>query len=278
MKKVAAGLCGVLAGVIAQPAVAQDESAGRRAEREQREERAGPDWRLYLTSGASLSTRDFEDRSRTDYYRIPFAARVTRGPLRVSASIPYLVVNGFGPVVGTGGDDEVEDTPEREEDTRRGWGDLRLTGRYRLPRSALAGFELDLLGRVKLPTASRSQRLGTGEVDFALGGELSRQIGRTEPFASVQYRINGDRPDFDYRNTMAASIGASLRLSRRTRASLSYDYSQSRIRGRSGFQSLDAGVSTRLTNRLFLNASGEVGLSRRASDFGVGATLTWRAF
>lgn len=275
MKKLAWAVCAVVAGAVAQPAVAQDESAGRRAERENVRDRRAPETRLYLSSGLSFVTRDREG-DRTNYYRVPLGARVSRGPFRVSATIPYVVVRGPGALVGDG-DDEIDDIPAADSN-RQGWGDLRLTARYRLPRAALSGFELDLMGRVKLPTASRAKRLGTGEVDYAVGAELSRDMGSFEPFVSAQYRINGDRPDFDYRNTVAASAGTGFRLGRRTRASLSYDYSQSRIRGRSGSHSLDAGVSTRLSRRLSFSGSGSVGLSKRAPDFGVGSRITWRAF
>lgn len=276
MKKLACAVCAVVAGAVAQPAVAQDQSAGRRAERENVRDRRAPETRLYLSSGLSFVTRE-RDGDRTNYYRVPLGARVSRGPLRLSATIPYVVVKGPGALVGDG-DDEIDDIPPAADSNRQGWGDLRLTARYRLARSALSGFELDLMGRVKLPTASRAKRLGTGEVDYAVGAELSRDMGAFEPFVSAQYRINGDRPDLDYRNTVGASAGTGFRLSRRTRANVSYDYSQSRIRGRSGFHSLDAGVSTRLSRRLSLSGSGSVGLSKRAPDFGVGSRITWRAF
>jgi hypothetical protein len=73
-------------------------------------------------------------------------------------------------------------------------------------------------------------------------------------------------------------VGTSLRLSRRTRASASYDYTQSRIPGRSAIQDVDLGISTRLSRRMWLNTSGSVGLSKRAADVRLGSTITFRAF
>lgn len=277
MKYVSWAVCALWIGALVRPAYAQNEPAGRSAERREARDRSGPDWRLYVWTGASYTTRDREDLGRTNYYRVPFGARVTKGPFRLSASMPYVVVRGPGALIGDG--DEIDDIPPTTDDRdRQGWGDLRLTARYRLPEATLGGFELDLMGGVKLPTASRKERLGTGEVDYTVGAEVSRDMGGFEPFVSAQYRMNGDRPDLDYRNTIATSVGTGVRLSRRTRASLSYDYSQSRIRGRSGFHTLDAGVSTRLSRRVSLSGSGSVGLSERAPDFSVGSRLTWRAF
>lgn len=275
MKILTLSVCAVMAASFAQPAFAQSERADQSSERGDTGDRSGPDWRFYLSSGVSYVTRDGE-LGRTNYYRVPFGARITKGPFRLSASIPYVIVKGPGSVIGEG-EDEIDDSLT-DDGTRKGLGDLRLTARYRLPKSALGGFELDLLGRVKVPTASREKRLGTGEVDYAVGAELSRDVGQFEPFVSAQYRINGDRPDLDYRNTIAASAGTAVRLGRRTRASVSYDYAQSRIRGRSGISSLDAGVTTRLSKRVSLSGSGSVGLSKRAPDLGLSSSITWRAF
>lgn len=267
----------VAAGAFPAPASAQPGQAGQEVEREAAD-RSGPKWRLYVYSGASFSTRDRDELGRTNYYRVPVGARLTKGPFRLSASIPYVIVDGPGSLIGDDEGDEIGDPLIADDGSRSGWGDLRLTGRYRLPKETLAGFELDLMGSVKLPTASRKERLGTGEVDYALGAELSRDIGGIEPFVSGQYRINGDRPDLDYRNTVAASAGFGARLSRRTRARLEYNYAQSRIRGNSAIHSVGAGVTTRLSRRLSFSGTGSVGLSERAPDFSLRSTLTWRAF
>lgn len=269
-------ICTLASLAAAQSAYAQDQSSDRSVEQQRSDEPKEPDWRLNLSSGVSYVSRDGEF-GRTNYYGLPLGARVTKGPFRLSASIPYVIVKGPGAAIGD--DDDVFDLADPTAiGTRRGIGDLRLTARYRLPKSALGGFELDLLGRVKVPTGSIDKRLSTGELDYAIGGELSREVGQLEPFVSVQYRLNGDRPDFDYRNTVAASVGTAVRLGRGLRANLSYDYTQSRIRGRSASQKLDVGLSTRISKRLLLSGSGSLGLSERASDFGLRSTITWRAF
>lgn len=270
------------------PALAQSNDrttrvAQRGEERSQggeRQRRNRPDWRLYLSSGAFYSTGDYGTDVRTRSITAPFTARVSKGPLRLSATLPFHHIRGSRRIIG--GDegpiiiDDLEETTERE--TRSGFGDVSLRARYRLEPKSWKGVELDLLGRVKLPTGSERKRLSTGETDFGIGGELSYTRGRVDPFVAVQYRINGDRPDREYRNTWATSVGASTRLGRRVNASLSYDYSGSRVPGRSGSHSIDGSLSTRLGSRIFLSGFGSVGLSRRADDFTVGSVVTLRAF
>lgn len=250
----------------------------REAENEQpalRSSDSDPDWRLYLYSGASYSEGDYGTDTNTETLAIPIGARLRNGNFRLSASIPYLRVEGSPSVIPGDGEQVVDDLPTAR-DVREGFGDLSLRARYLVPRLP-GGFQADLLGRVKIPTGSDEERLSTGEFDYGAGIEVSRAIGNIEPFVEAQYRINGDPPDRDYRNTWLASAGTSVRLGR-SRASLSYEYSQSRVRGREAAHSLDGSFATPISRRLLLSTFGSVGLSERASDFSVGAVLTLRAF
>jgi len=192
--------------------------------------------------------------------------------------MPYLIVNGPAAIIGDDDSDGDGEALADGKETRKGFGDVNIVGRYRIPEQELGGVELELMGRVKLPTASRRNNLGTGEVDFALGAELSREIGMLKPFVSGQYRINGDSPAREFRNTVATSVGSGVRLTRRARATLAWDYSQSRIKGRAGSHMLDGGLSTRLRRGLTLTGDAAIGLSKNAPDLRVGATLTKQAF
>jgi hypothetical protein len=258
------------------------ESSESRSQREAEEEQAAPrptstraDWRLFAYTGASYSRGDYGTDVKTETLAIPVGLRLRKGGLRLSASIPYVRIEGSRTLIPGDGDDIVDDAPVQRV-VREGFGDLSLRARYRI-EDLPGGFRSDLTGRVKVPTGSTAERLSTGEFDFGLGAEISRPIGRIEPFAELNYRINGDPPGRDYRNTLQASVGSSLRLGRRV-ASLSYDYSQSRIRGREASHSLGLSLATPIARRVLLAGFASKGLSERAPDFGVGAILTVRAF
>lgn len=256
----------------------QSEEHQQAEDNQPRTRKRSSDWRLFVSSGLFYSTGDYGRDTRTDSYTVPASVRLRNGPLRLSASMPYHHIRGSRSIIGGEDGEIIDDEPEVGRDTRSGFGDLSLRARYRLEPRSWKGVELDLMGRVKLPTGSERKRLSTGETDYSLGAELSYDRGTIRPFLEVQYRINGDRPDRDYRNTFATSIGASSRIARRVNASLSYDYARSRIPGRSGFHSIDGSLSTTLTRRLFLTGFGSVGLSRRADDFSLGAAVTARIF
>lgn len=236
-------------------------------------------WRLYLTSGAFYSSGDYGRDGRTRSLVAPFLVSARKGPLRISASLPWLRISGPGTIIGTGEDGVIIDDldPQAQQVVRSGIGDASVRVRYRIEPKSWKGVELDLMGRVKLPTASRSKRLGTGQTDYALGAEVSFTKGRIHPFAEVQYRINGDPPDRDYSNSWATSVGAGSRLGK-SFVSLSYDYSGSRIPGQPGAHSLGASLSRPLSRKVGIGLFGDVGLSERASDFSIGSTLTYRAF
>lgn len=256
--------------------------ASTKAQREQEESRSKAsnrrtsDWRLFVSSGVFFTTGDYGTDRRTDTYFIPFTARARKGGFRLSATLPYLRVDGSRAII-PGVDDPIVGDPSFERQVRSGFGDLSLRARYRIPARKLSGFELDLLGRVKLPTGSERKRLSTGETDYAVGAEVSRRVGRVEPFVEVQYRINGDPPDRDYKNTVATSVGASTRIGRST-ATLAYDYSQSRVRGRRGSHTFDASLARPLSRKISISGFGSVGLSERSPDFAVGSILTARVF
>ncbi len=134
MKTVTSLILALAVSATSTPAVAQEKSARRSST---------PDWRLYLTTGLSYTQRDDADEPKTHYYRIPLSARLTKGPFRVTASMPFRFVDGPGGSLGDedGPGDEIDKGLTGE--SRRGFGDLSITGRYRIPDEQLGGFELD---------------------------------------------------------------------------------------------------------------------------------------
>jgi len=261
------------------PAANRTQRAEERQRQDQDDSRPASDWRLFVSSGAFFTTGDYGTETRTNSLSVPLSARLRSGPLRLSATLPYLRIAGSRSIIGGGDEGPIVDdrAPQTEREVRQGLGDLSLRARYRVAPASWDGIELDLISRVKLPTGSRRKGLSTGELDYSAGGELSYTGGRVVPFAEVQYRINGDPPGRDFRNSIASSVGASLPAGRGL-ATVSYDYSGSRIRGRAGAHSLNGGLSFPIARRLNLGGFGSVGLSRRAEDFSIGSVLTARVF
>jgi hypothetical protein len=136
---------------------------------------------------------------------------------------------------------------------------------------------VDLSGLLKIPTASRSAGLGTGEVDFGIEAELLWVVGKLMPFVSAGYRYLGSPPDTHLDDVAVASVGAQYQIVRPLTGGLLLDY-----RG-----APTASIDKRLeivpyATWLFfppwsLDAYASAGLAQGSPDVGVGAQVayTW---
>ena len=191
--------------------------------------------------------------------------------LRLSASVPYLRIDGAGVVLGPDGK-PLPGVPTAAG-TRSGVGDASLGATVSLPSDRLAGFEVDLGGRVKLPTSQRSKGLGTGKTDVSVSADVSYPVGAWSPFVTLGYRMPGDPEDVPLKNTFTASAGASLAVGR-TILIGSYDYAEASSPAAKDSHELFGAVNTPITDRVSWTGYGTAGLSKGAPDFGVGVLFS----
>lgn len=240
-------------------------------------EPADPASSVELSLGTSIAVGDFGTSTKTSLWSTALGARVALGDLRFSASIPYMRVRSNASVF-TG----IDSTPvlvaggAGPKRTNRGFGDVTVGVSYTLPHAPDA-IEVELAGRVKLPSATRDSRLSSGKTDYSLGVQATKAVGALAPFVSTTYRILGDPSGFDLRSGLAASAGSSLVLDRHTVLLGSYHYSRAASRLVRDAHELFLGGSRELTGtRLRLTGFGTVGLSRGAAGVsgGIAASLT----
>ena len=223
------------------------------------------------TTGIDFSSGSYGTDSKTDILVVPVSLRYQTGGLRLSATLPWLRIEGSSAVVGDGSGGVVID-PNAPRTTRSGLGDLSLGASYMIPEETL-GFGLDLSARVKLPTASESKNLGTGKTDFTVGAEVSKTFGTVTPFVSVGYRMPGDPAGFALNNAWNASAGASFAMGK-TIFIASYDYRESTSPLSDDSHEVFGAVSLPLNDQLNFTLYGTGGLSDGAPDYGVGAMMT----
>jgi hypothetical protein len=233
---------------------------------------------LSFTTGVDYSSGDYGATDKTNILVVPLNARLSSGDLRVSATLPYLRIKGPGSVIGggEGGPIVVDPGSDLPVTKRSGLGDLSLSATYGVLRQDNAGFDLDLTGRVKLPTASKAKGLGTGKADYGVSAEVARTFGNATPFLSVGYRMPGDPEGINLRNSMTASAGASFAAGS-TVLIASYDYAGRTSANAFDSHSLFGAVSGAATERLNLTGYGTAGLSKGAADYGLGLLMTLKA-
>lgn len=234
---------------------------------------ANDDSSISVTTGVDFSSGDYGAAENTDILVVPFSVRYKTGNLRLSATLPWLRIDGSSGVLGgSTGPDPLN--PNAPRTTRDGLGDLSLGVAYMIPEETL-GFGLDLSARVKLPTASESKNLGTGKTDFSLGAEVSKTFGAITPFASVGYRIPGDPTGTNLNNAWNASAGASVAVGK-TILIASYDYRESTSALSDDSHEVFGAVSVPLNEQLNFTLYGTGGLSDGAPDYGVGGMVTFK--
>jgi hypothetical protein len=253
---------GALAAAL--PAAAQVSGAGGPA--------AASPYGLTFSTGADYSSGSYGTNSKTKIFVAPMSLAFKTDAFRLSASVPYLRIDGAGAVV-LGSDGRPLPGVPGATGVRSGLGDLSLAGTASLPTESLGGFNIDVTGRVKFPTSKSSKRLGTGETDFTVSTDISYPVGAWAPFVTLGYRMPGDPPGIDLQNSFNASIGASVAAGQ-TVMIVSYDYAEASSPLAEDAQELFAAVSAPATDRLNLTGYGIAGLSEGSPDFELGLLVT----
>lgn len=228
---------------------------------------------LTAITGIDYSSGDYGTGSDTHILVVPMSLRYKNGNIRLTATLPWLRINGSTAIVGDGSGGVVID-PNAPRTTRSGLGDLTLGAGYLIPEDQL-GFGLDLSARVKVPTASRSKALGTGKVDVTVSAELSKTFGILTPFANIGYRMPGNPSGIDLHNAWIASGGVSAALGKSVIIA-SYDYRETTSDLARDSQELFGAFSTPVAERLTFTLYGTGGLSKGAPDYGVGSMMSIR--
>src|SRR5262249_8071220 len=127
---------------------------------------------FYVESG------DYGTGSKTTTTYLPFSIRRFFGPGDFELIVPFISVTTEGQVVlvegvpngrGRGG-------PAGNRVTHGGLGDMVLKGRYYLLQEGDYAPSIDAVAKIKFPTASRSEGLGTGEFDEGGSLEFTKTI------------------------------------------------------------------------------------------------------
>jgi hypothetical protein len=199
------------------------------------------------------------------------------GNLKFSVSMPYMRIAGRGLVVfdASGNPIVINRRTSLPADVRTGFGDLNLSATYTIPAGVLDDFEVQFTGSTKLPTASERRRLSTGEADFGLSVDVSRQFGIWGPFVTVGYLIPGKPTAFKLYNTTSVSLGTSLELSDDLVAVASYDYDSASTPLVAPAHELFGSLTWLRDDKITLTGYGTIGLSTGSPGVGAGLLVSY---
>jgi len=182
----------------------------------------------------------------------------------VSVMIPYVSMDTEGAFAVIDGTPQAVDSGNGG--SASGLGDIVLKGKYAAVKQKGRLPYVDLVCRLKLPTASDD--FGTGETDLGFGTDLSYRFGKNYfTMADFMYTFIGDPPDVSYRNRFAWDLGVGWQPQPAWTLSIYYDSAGSLV-SRPAATSLMFYAGHRLRPDVRLYALLDLGLSNTASDFG----------
>jgi hypothetical protein len=150
-----------------------------------------------------------------------------------------------------------------------GLGDVFVRVNYALLWQRNGWPNVTLRALTKIPTASASRGLGTGEWDAGVFLALARFANNFYLSTEVGYLWLGDSPDAIYQNPVSYAVGVGRTLANnRLGLLLLYSGTSKIFAAYEAPQQLGIGLNWRLSNRLGLFTNFSRGLSETVPDFG----------
>jgi hypothetical protein len=234
---------------------------------------------IELSTGFDYSSGDYGTGVDTDILYIPVTARYETGSWIVGLTVPYIQIESDGEVVG-GTDSPIVTKKKKknvtgsERTTDSGLGDIVGALTYNILPGADGNPVVDLVGKVKVPTASEDDGLGTGEFDYTAQVDLSHSWGKFSPFATLGYRIIGEPSGTDLDNIFMLSLGSGYRISEQWSGGLALDYRQATTSAADDPLEVSPHVTWTLNDSLAVDLYALFGLSEGSPDNGGGLQFT----
>lgn len=161
--------------------------------------------------------------------------------------------------------------------TTAGLGDIILKGRYYVLEEKEYMPLIAVTGRMKVPTASASQGLGTGEFDYGFGVEMSKMLGeKWIAFLDGGYNIIGDPDGLTLQNQHWFDVGGGYYFTRDLLASVYYEEYRAITPGFVNARDLFFALNYTVSSALRFNGGVTLGLSDGAPDYAVTVGTSYR--
>jgi len=225
-----------------------------------------------LTVGSEYTSGKYGGEDKTEIWYFPLVGKYTLGPWLLKVVVPYLRITGPSTITTIH-----HHMPPTQETTRRstasGLGDVIVGMSYALYENPAAGVLFDLIGNIKFGTADPDQGLGTGENDYAILGDLSKQIGKLGIFTGWGWKNMGSTPDLPLQDTWYGATGLSYKISHQTTAGLTYDYRGEIVDGGSKLSEATLFVAQKISPNSKIQFYILQGFSNASADMGGGVAL-----
>lgn len=260
-------------------------------------------WQIGLTP--SFSSGNFGTDTTSSFVYAPVSIRRLFRDGDVTVVIPFVSVtsNGAATLVGgqptpaagggcfrNGGTEFRFDKPEcvaslnagqgvttGQKETHSGLGDIILRGRYYIVEERDYVPLIALTARMKLPTASAGQGLGTGAFDHGYGVELSKLFGeKWIGFLDGGYNFIGDPDGRELRNQYWYDVGGGYYVTKRFLVSAYYEEYRSLVADLVNIRDFFFAFNYKATDAWRFNGGVTVGVSNSAPDYALSLGTSYR--
>jgi hypothetical protein len=236
-------------------------------------------YRWQAGAGLFISSGDYgtDTETTTTYIPFSFGRLFSRG--KVDLVIPFITVTSADNVSVVGG--KVQRINRRtggEKTSEGGLGDMLLRGRLQV-LDENDGLQPDttLTAKIKIPTASESKGLGTGEFDESIGVEFWKTIqGPWSALLDLGYTFTGNPPGQELRNPWQLAFGGGYAFRSNLIATASYEESRALVPGSDNPRDLVFGVSFVPKPTVQISGNLQFGLSDGSPDIGVGGFASFK--
>ncbi|MDT3672195.1 MAG: hypothetical protein ROZ37_17885 [Aromatoleum sp.] len=175
--------------------------------------------------GMDYSSGDYGTNETSETWYVPVVGKYEDGRLGLKLTVPYLRITN--PSVGPDGEPLPcgnARSPSRK--TESGLGDVVGAASYALLDGTEGGVLLDVVGKVKLPTADEDKCLGTGKTDYSLQFDAAKAFGGVTGFGTLGWKKFGDPSGAHFRDPIFGSVGLATKLAPATTVGAAYDWRQ----------------------------------------------------
>ncbi|MGD8327091.1 MAG: transporter [Sphingomonadales bacterium] len=226
--------------------------------------------------GIDYSEGDYgSDVADTEIFYAYGSAEVELDRFRARVTIPWIDIEGPGGVTGGPGDSIIVGPGSTIIESNSGLGDIILEGGYLFGENDSPFPFVELVGKIKLPTADEDEGLGTGKTDFTVQADLFKQYEQTTLFGTIGYKIFGDPDGFNLNNTVFTSIGVSQKLNDQFSVGGAFDWREATSEFSEDIVEFSPFASWRFTDNWRFTGYGVIGFSDGSPDLGGGLALKY---
>ena len=225
-----------------------------------------------VSSSLNYESGDYGTGTRSSSLYVPFTLKRYWGDWTASLTIPYVSQTSNGQVRNVGGR-PMKISGARASagatTTQSGLGDVIARGGYDLMEDDPQPFDLTVVAKVKLPTASSSKGLGTGKLDAGGGLEFAKLVAPGWTLlADAYFTAIGSPSGQKLNNEVEVDAGVTRKIAENLTATGLLEASNALVTGQPAPRDLRGILDYNLTEQARVFCGVMLGLSKGSADYG----------